>query len=57
LPESLGDAVEKLETSEMAREWLGDDFVTHYVALKRAELEAQSRAVTDWEIARYLEVL
>ncbi len=42
---------------DRARRWLGDDFVSHFVAMKRAELDAQSRAVTDWEIARYLEAL
>jgi glutamine synthetase len=57
LPLTLGDAVAKLDASRMAREWLGDDVVTHYTTLKRAELQAQSRAVTDWEIARYLEAL
>lgn len=57
LPLNLGDAVDRLEASTAAQEWLGADFVGHYVALKRAELEAQRRAVTDWEIARYLEAL
>lgn len=57
LPRSLDDATRRLDESEMARRWLGDDFVSHFVAMKRAELDAQSRAVTDWEIARYLEAL
>jgi glutamine synthetase len=57
LPTSLGDAVERLDASEVAREWLGEDFVTHYVEMKRAELRAQATAVTDWEIARYVEAL
>ena len=57
LPTSLGEALERLEAGSVAREWLGDDFVSHFVALKRAELEAERRAVTDWEVARYLEAL
>lgn len=57
LPRTLHDATERLAASEMAREWLGEDFVSHYVEMKRAELEAQARAVTDWEIARYAEAL
>ena len=57
LPRSLGEAVELLEGSATARDWLGDDFVDHYVAMKRAELAAQSLAVTDWEVARYLEAM
>ncbi len=57
LPRSLGHALELLGGSSMAREWLGADFVDHFVAMKRAELDAQARAVTDWEVARYLEAL
>ena len=57
LPRSLAHALDLLEGSVMARAWLGADFVDHYVAMKRAEIEAQALAVTDWEIARYLEAL
>jgi glutamine synthetase len=57
LPRSLAEATELLDSSAMARDWLGADLVDHFVALKRAELEAEARAVTDWEVARYLEAL
>jgi glutamine synthetase len=57
LPRTLQDSTELLARSEMAREWLGEDFVSHFVEMKRAELEAQALAVTDWEVARYLEAL
>lgn len=57
LPATLAEATELLAGSAMAREWLGEDFVAHYVEMKRAELAAQAGAVTDWEIARYLEAL
>lgn len=57
LPTSLGAALDLLDGSRMAREWLGADFVDHYVAMKRAELAAQAVAVTDWEVARYLEAM
>jgi glutamine synthetase len=57
LPHDLGEAVTLLERSRAARDWFGDDFVDHYVLMKRAELEAQSVAVTDWEVARYLEAM
>lgn len=57
LPRSLAEAVELLDASSTAREWFGADFVDHFVAMKRAELHAQSLAVTDWEVARYLEAL
>jgi glutamine synthetase len=57
LPASLGEAVSVLERSDAAREYLGADLVDHYVAMKRGEVEAAGRAVTDWEIERYLEAL
>lgn len=57
LPRTLDHATELLAGSEIARDWLGRDFVDHYVEMKRAECEAQMTAVTDWEIARYLDAL
>jgi len=57
LPRSLGEALEGLRGSAMAREWLGADFVDHFVEIKQAEVDAAALAVTDWEVARYLEAL
>jgi glutamine synthetase len=57
LPTDLAEAVDLLEASRPARDWFGDDFVDHYAHMKRAELAAQSIAVTDWEVARYLEAM
>lgn len=53
-PETLAEAVRELERGEIAREYLGEDFVAHYVAMKRAEADAFARAVTDWELERYV---
>jgi glutamine synthetase len=57
LPRSLEAAVPLLDSSAVAREWLGDDLVAYYAEIKRAEIEAFARTVTDWEIARYAEAL
>jgi glutamine synthetase len=57
LPRSLEEAVPLLDGSAMAREWLGEDLVSYYGEIKRAEIEAFARTVTDWEIARYAEAL
>ena len=54
LPRTLGRALGLLEASDLARNWLGPEFVAHFVAMRRAELAAQATAVTDWETARYL---
>jgi glutamine synthetase len=55
LPRTLAEATERLAHSALAREWLGDDFVTHFVQTRRWEWQRYSQAVTDWELARYLE--
>jgi glutamine synthetase len=55
LPASLTEATEALAASALARDWLGEDFTSHYVAMKRAEVQAAAAAVTDWEVARYLD--
>lgn len=57
LPHSLETATALLAESRVARDWLGEDLINHFVALKRAECEAHAQAVTDWEVARYLEAL
>ena len=57
LPRSLPEAIAALEGSATAREWLGEDFVGYFLEMKRAEVDAAATAVTDWEIARYLEAL
>ena len=57
LPQTLEQALAKLTESAVARTWFGDDFVDHFVAMKRAEIQAQAAFVTDWEVARYLEAL
>ena len=55
LPRSLGEAVERFESSTVAREAFGDEFVDHYARMRRWETERHGRAVTDWERRRYFE--
>lgn len=57
LPTSLGAAVDALVGSSMARELLGEQFVEHFAATRRWEINQQTKAVTDWELQRYLEVI
>ena len=42
--------------TELAREWFGEDFVGHYVAVKRHEADVYGRQVSDWEVRRYIEL-
>lgn len=57
IPMSLPEAVDALADGEIADEYMGRDLVEHFLAMKRDEVESAATAVTDWEIARYLEAL
>ncbi|MGE0784460.1 MAG: glutamine synthetase family protein [Sandaracinaceae bacterium] len=57
LPLTLEHAVRALEQSEAAREILGEPFVDHYVRTRDWEVRQYRTAVTDWELARYFEVV
>jgi glutamine synthetase len=55
LPRTLDEAVERFAQSAVARDFFGDEFVDHYAAMRRWEVEAFRKAVTGWERARYFE--
>jgi glutamine synthetase len=56
VPQSLGQALDLLERSDVAREMLGEDFVRHYAAMKRFEAEKYRQQVSGWEVRRYVEM-
>jgi glutamine synthetase len=56
VPQTLEEAVGLLERSTVAREMLGEDFVQHYVLMKRSEAEKYRQQVSAWEIRRYVEM-
>jgi glutamine synthetase len=55
LPTTLSAAVDAFLESDMTRTLLGEQFVEHFAATRRWELAQYGKAVTDWEIRRYLE--
>jgi glutamine synthetase len=57
LPRNLLEATERLDQSKLARTLLGDTFVDHFVATRRWEWRQFSAAVTNWETARYFEII
>ena len=57
LARNLAASTDLLEGSEFAREYLGEDFVEHYVATRRWEVSEHEKAVTNWERRRYLELI
>ncbi|HZO75498.1 MAG TPA: glutamine synthetase family protein [Ktedonobacteraceae bacterium] len=57
LARNLTAAADILERSEFAREYLGTDFVEHFVATRRWEVREYEKAVTNWERRRYFELI
>jgi glutamine synthetase len=57
LPRTLAEATDALDRSALARELLGDAFVTHFVQTRQWEVRRFNQAVTDWEMQRYLELV
>jgi glutamine synthetase len=57
LPTSLEEATNRLAESKVAKDLLGPEFVDHYVATRRWEIELYRRAVTNWELERYFEII
>ncbi|HEX6639427.1 MAG TPA: glutamine synthetase [Steroidobacteraceae bacterium] len=57
LPRTLTEASEWLAKSKAARELFGDEFVEHFAASREWEDREFRRAVTDWELARYFEII
>jgi len=57
LPRSLDEAARRLAGSRLAVEAFGDDFVEHFAATRDWEAREFARSVTDWELARYFEII
>jgi glutamine synthetase len=57
LPSNLLEATERFERSPIARELFGDEFVEHFAATRHWEWRQFGKAVTDWELARYFEII
>jgi glutamine synthetase len=57
LPETLGEAIDELSQSELARTALGRHIFDRYIELKRKEWDDYRVQLTSWELERYLPVL
>jgi glutamine synthetase len=57
LPETLGEAIDALAESELARKALGPHIFERYIELKRKEWDDYRVQLTGWELERYLSVL
>ncbi len=57
LPLTLWDAAQRLKGSRVARELFGDPFVDHYAATREWEEREARKAITDWQLQRYFEII
>jgi len=57
LPQTLMEAADRLKKSKAARELFGDAFVEHYAASREWEEREFRKHITDWELARYFEII
>ena len=56
-PRTLAETTRIFRDSDIARGWLGDDFVDHFAATREWEWRQWLDAVTDWERKRYFEIV
>jgi len=57
LPRTLSEAADRLAHSKAAQDLFGAPFVAHFAASREWEERQFRRAVTDWELARYFEII
>ncbi|WP_128546926.1 glutamine synthetase family protein [Larkinella soli] len=57
LPANLWEATQVMKTSELAADLFGTGFVEHFTATREWEWRQYARAVSDWELKRYFELV
>jgi glutamine synthetase len=53
----LSEAADRLAGSAIARELFGELFVEHFAMTRQWEEREFRKAITDWELARYFEII
>jgi len=57
LPATLFEAADRLAASAAGASMFGQEFVEHYAATRQWEEREFRKAITDWELARYFEII
>ena len=57
LARTLEEATEQMKQSDLAKALLGEDFTHHFVQTREWEWKQHLKAVTDWEMRRYFEII
>lgn len=56
-PKTLQEATQKMKDSKIANQLFGEKFVQHFTQTREWEWRQYSKAVTDWEMKRYFEII
>ncbi len=56
-PTNLRDSVGNLKVSKEARDLFGKEFVEHFISTREWEVREYERAITDWQLKRYFEII
>ena len=57
LPTNLMEAAQRLEASDTARSYFGDEFVEHFAASRKWEVREFRKHISHWELERYFEII
>ncbi|MCB0389685.1 MAG: glutamine synthetase [Bdellovibrionales bacterium] len=57
LPTSLRDSIVNLENSKEAPQVFGKEFVEHFISTRKWEVSEYDKAITDWQLKRYFEII
>lgn len=57
LPKTLMESAQRLRKSKVAADLFGAEFVDHYAISREWEEREFRKAITDWEMERYLEII
>ena len=57
LPGTLAEATARFASSEIAKQLFGEPFVEHFAATRDWEDRLYRRHVSDWDLARYFEII
>jgi glutamine synthetase len=57
VPMTLSEAIDRFESSDIARDYLGEEFVRFFAGTRRWEITQELAHITDWELERYSDVL
>ncbi len=57
LPANLWEAAKAMKESEIAKALFGETFVQHFCGTREWEWRQHAKAVTDWELKRYFEII